>query len=874
MQASSTQPAAPALLWLEPCAAVAQTLDSAARTPACASCLTPLGPLPAGLPVLGGFEQPPAALPCLAACGLLFCSRACRGASWHAILCAFGPAERPAVALAAHARATDEAFTLAARCWAQSGAPGGAGALAGLLRCSPGPWPPLAAPGGAGGRGSSLRSLLESQAADAHELLCAALLDARGRGGGGGGSGGGGFAAAAVPDPPSLDAWRLLLGCARAVAAHVEAPSPMARYCSAAAAAPPRAQAAALAGLRPLAAAAAAAAGPGAGAGSGRARRRRRVDDAEIEGEEEGEEVVGTAVAAALRAAPLFEVSSLWGDAATMTAPADAGACAGGGASLLPSPASAPVAAAAALREASAADGVVRLARARVDPSTGVRWGESGARVASALAAAAPRLWPPARGVALAPRAAALPHSCLPTAAAALRLGGADCQAWCAVTALRPQPLSSDCAAGPVAVPSVARVDCGAGSTPRSRSDGLRAAGLLPPSASCACPLCLLQTTGYGEDDDNGDDDGAFDDDAPLPLPSVAAADSALAASRAAALGAPGAGRRLLRRLVAADARALGVDCSAPGGAAHALGTMLIAAGRWREAEVAMRAAAAAGHPAALRHAASRAAFTWWRPNADTAAAAPPPPPLLGPSSPPFLSVRLRPPARGGCGDGSPPRHEAVLSALPLLPAAVCAAVVAEAEAFAAAAGGWATARHAAVPTTDVCLADLPGARAALADALRSAGLAAMLAAAFPDVLPRGAASLRVHDAFVVRYDATDGGDASGCGSSAAAAPPGVPPLRRHLEDHTDEAELSLTVGLSDPACHVGGGTRFALAGGALGAGSGAAVVVVRPGLGAVLAFRGGALCHGGDEVTAGVRHALAVFAYAHDGADNERGDV
>ena len=167
----------------------------------------------------------------------------------------------------------------------------------------------------------------------------------------------------------------------------------------------------------------------------------------------------------------------------------------------------------------------------------------------------------------------------------------------------------------------------------------------------------------------------------------------------------------------------------------------------------------------------------------------------------------------------------AALSAAPLLSAAQCDAAIAEAEAHAAASGGWSTARHVAVPTTDVSLRCLPGARAAFCAALATC-VAPRLAAVPALRVPMG--SLRVHDAFLVRYDAA-GGQAA-------------------LPRHCDQAQLSLTLALG--GAFAGGGTRLRDAG---------AVVVPPPGH--ALLFASG-LTHAGERITAGRRYIIAAFMW------------
>ena len=219
---------------------------------------------------------------------------------------------------------------------------------------------------------------------------------------------------------------------------------------------------------------------------------------------------------------------------------------------------------------------------------------------------------------------------------------------------------------------------------------------------------------------------------------------------------------------------------------------------------------------------------------------------------------------------------------------AECAAVIQEAEETAVANGtGWGTARHYAVPTTDIAVRDLPRTLAWFNSAMRER-IAPLVAAAAAlgggdldedefsstargvghaaeatagddrGVTEVGAGEdvvrpeddfdafvrrLRVHDAFVVRYDAT---------------------AQRSLPLHTDQAELSLTISLNGGDEYEGGGTWFEALGRA-----------VRPAdPGHVLVFPGGDTMHGGSEITSGVRYILAVFLYEHHREEEEEGDA
>jgi len=124
-----------------------------------------------------------------------------------------------------------------------------------------------------------------------------------------------------------------------------------------------------------------------------------------------------------------------------------------------------------------------------------------------------------------------------------------------------------------------------------------------------------------------------------------------------------------------------------------------------------------------------------------------------------------------------------VASRVPLFSSAECAEAIRFGDEYAAASGGWTTTRHHAVPTTDLPVHEVPPLLAWFRRAMASR-LAPMLAHHFGVA----ASAVRVHDAFLVRYDA---------GAQA------------HLPLHMDESQLSLTLGLND--AFVGGGTYFAV---------------------------------------------------------------
>ena len=158
----------------------------------------------------------------------------------------------------------------------------------------------------------------------------------------------------------------------------------------------------------------------------------------------------------------------------------------------------------------------------------------------------------------------------------------------------------------------------------------------------------------------------------------------------------------------------------------------------------------------------------------------------------------------------------------PLFSAAECAEAIAYGEAHAHASGGWTTTRHHAVPTTDLPVHGVPALLEWFVGALRGR-LAPMLAEHFAV----DACAVRVHDAFLVKYDA------------AAQA---------HLPLHVDESELSLTIVLNET--FVGGGTFFA-----------GLRTALSPGVGHVIAFDGHAL-HGGEPIVHGTRYIIAAFLF------------
>ena len=133
----------------------------------------------------------------------------------------------------------------------------------------------------------------------------------------------------------------------------------------------------------------------------------------------------------------------------------------------------------------------------------------------------------------------------------------------------------------------------------------------------------------------------------------------------------------------------------------------------------------------------------------------------------------------------------------PLLTRLECAAVVTQVEGHIQRERGgiWGTVRRSSVRTTDVAVEDVPPLRGWLRELLRTR-LCPLLAAAYPllaDGSSLGACGerVRVHDAFIVRYDAeTD--------------------MSLSLPEHSDTSAMSFTLALNQPGEDFeGGGTWF-----------------------------------------------------------------
>ena len=159
-----------------------------------------------------------------------------------------------------------------------------------------------------------------------------------------------------------------------------------------------------------------------------------------------------------------------------------------------------------------------------------------------------------------------------------------------------------------------------------------------------------------------------------------------------------------------------------------------------------------------------------------------------------------------------------------------CAKAIELAEAHASQGEGWTTARHFAVPTTDLPVHASP-------DLLKWFN-ACLKDAIFPAVAQvTGASSdkLRVIDAFVVRYDKSK---------------------QKALPLHSDQSEYSITLPLNDRSQYEGGGTFFAALDEAVNCDSGGLVVFP------------GALYHAGAPTTKGRRYVIVAFLFEDSDKD------
>ena len=157
-----------------------------------------------------------------------------------------------------------------------------------------------------------------------------------------------------------------------------------------------------------------------------------------------------------------------------------------------------------------------------------------------------------------------------------------------------------------------------------------------------------------------------------------------------------------------------------------------------------------------------------------------------------------------------------------------CKRWIALAEKFASSQGGWCTNRHVSVATTDIPIHHIPD----LVNEWNSFVLSDLIPLA-EQLLIASMFNKRlcVHDAFIVKYDASKG--------------------RSHLPIHRDQSEVSVTLALnSDTEFGGGGGTMFPNLG-----------ITICPKIGEVLLFRGD-LEHSGFPIYNGLRYIIAAFFF------------
>ena len=414
--------------------------------------------------------------------------------------------------------------------------------------------------------------------------------------------------------------------------------------------------------------------------------------------------------------------------------------------------------------------------------------------VVERAAAALPR----AAALALAPVVALANHSCVPN---------------CQVEATRADDGDGDgVGCGSLRVSLVALRDVAAGEeltvayVPVARSAEARADELASRYGfRCVCERCALERDWGARE---GDREGVRAADAASPS-RLAPRDLIRLADQAQEEARYEDAERAARVAVAAD--------PSNGDAAHKIGVALLGQGRWAEAHAAWREgfASAPKHPALAAQAAKDEAYRPGVPRASRrdAESEPEPEPEASSSS---ATTTLHP-----AGVWSTPADR------PVLTREECAAWIEAAEAAATARGGWTTSRHYAVPTTDLPVHEVPALLPRWNELMRGA-LGRFLAAACPEEVTRGGGNVRVHDAFVVRYDAS---------------------AQHHLPFHADQSSVSVTLALNDG--FEGGGTTFSAPVG----------VTARPETGHAVAFRGN-LRHGGAPVTAGTRYIVAAFLF------------
>lgn len=156
-----------------------------------------------------------------------------------------------------------------------------------------------------------------------------------------------------------------------------------------------------------------------------------------------------------------------------------------------------------------------------------------------------------------------------------------------------------------------------------------------------------------------------------------------------------------------------------------------------------------------------------------------------------------------------------------------CIRWISLAEDFSRKEGGWYTQRHISVATTDLPIHCIPELLKEW-NLLVTSYLIPMIRKILPDCVNRK--RIRVHDAFIIKYDASKGRD--------------------HLPLHIDQSELSVTLALNSTKYFGGGGTMFPTLG-----------ITVCPNVGELLLFRGD-FEHCAFPITFGIRYVIAAFLY------------
>lgn len=405
----------------------------------------------------------------------------------------------------------------------------------------------------------------------------------------------------------------------------------------------------------------------------------------------------------------------------------------------------------------------------------GIDWDDVPERVVANVAALAPTLFDDVSGIGVSHVTAVLNHSCVPNIQVE-----ADASTG-ALTAVALRCIAAGEELTVAYVPTHASL--------HARRASLQAAG--HGDFTCACARCFC------------DADGRRSGELP-------AAEVHLLAKQAQEEGRYSDAEALLRMLLARPQRP---GTLPDGEALHAVGVCLLARGRWLDAHAFWADAArrAPNHPSLNAQAAKDGSY-WpaegapWQLSMNDHAI---------PTDDDFSTVPV------GAQDF------AVVTTTPLLSPEDCTRAVAAAEAAARLRGGWTTARHYDVPTTDIPLHEVPALLAWFNDAMRSS-IAPLLVAAYPGDIARPG-DIRIHDAFLVRYTAE---------------------AQRYLPVHTDESQFSLTIALNSASEYTGGGTFFE-----------ESKKVICPDVGHIVAFRGDTR-HGGEPITSGTRYIVAVFAF------------